>query len=95
MNNWKKSALQALREQYKIELESGYDVKDSLLALSAVELWVENNKAISLKAFLSELDDFYEDRRKNWKHPGEYCGAIGTLGSCYESIYQACNKEPN
>lgn len=92
MSYWRQLALAALKEQYKIELESGYDVKESLLALSAVELWVEHNQSASLSTFLTELDVFYADRRKNWKQSGEYCGAIGTLGSCYALIYEACNK---
>lgn len=92
MSYWRQLALAALREQYKVELESGYDVKESLLVLSAVELWVENNKSTSLKAFLSELDAFYENKRKHWMQPGEYSGALGTLGSCYALIYKACNQ---
>lgn len=90
--NYKYRVLAALKEQYKVELESGYDVKESLLALSAVELWVEHNKSTNLKEFLSELDSFYENKRKHWKQSGEYSGALGTLGSCYALIYQACSK---
>ena len=92
MSYWRKLALQALREQYKVELECGYDVKDSLHALNAVELWVEGNKSTSLKAFLNELDAFYEDKRRQREQPGEYCGELGALGSSYALIYQACNK---
>lgn len=92
MYPWKQRALQALKDQYQIELHSGYDVKESLLALSTVEAWVEHNEASDLQTFLAELDRFCEERRKHWQQPGSYNGAIGTLGSCRASIYQACNE---
>lgn len=92
MKSFKRRALAVLKEQYKVELESDYDVKESLLALSSVELWVEHNQSTSLRTFLSELDAFYENKRKHWKQSGEYSGALGTLGSCYALIYQVCNQ---
>jgi len=93
MYPWKQRSLQALKDQYQTELHSGYDVKESLLALSAVEFWVEQNKATTVQVFLAELDSFCEDRRKHWQQPGSYNGAIGTLGSCRASIYEACDEK--
>jgi len=90
---WKQLALQALQEQREIEMHSGYDVKESLLAVGAVESWVEDNKATSLAAFLTELDTFCEECRKHWQHPGSYNGALGTLGSCRAAIHARLDSQ--
>jgi hypothetical protein len=89
--HWKQHVLQALHTQYQVELNSGYDVKESLLALSVVEVWVEQNNATTLEVFLTELDDFYEDRKAHWQHRGLYSGALGTLGSCRALIIGVCS----
>lgn len=86
---WKKRALAALEKQAQWELNSGYDVKESLFAVSDMKHWVEQNTADDKLIFLQQLDEFYLYAKNHCAFPGEYSGGIATLGSCKKVIEAA------
>ena len=92
---WKERALAALDKQAEWELNSGYDVKESLFAVSSMKDWVLRNTASDKATFLLQLEEFYLHAKNHCAFPGEYSGGIATLGSCKKVIEAAVlRKEP-
>ena len=90
---WKLRVLEALKRQEQIELNSGYDVRESLIAVSTMQQWVKQNTCDDQTEFLIQLENYYQRVRKNWAFPGEYSGGTATLGSCSYVIEQAVLNE--
>ncbi|GGW62164.1 hypothetical protein [Alishewanella tabrizica] len=86
---WKKRALMALVQQADLELNSGYDLKESMVAISTIKGWVSRNNSLDKDVFLQQLQEFYKDVQQRWFFHGEYNGGYATLGSCYRVIKQA------
>lgn len=86
---WKERALAALDKQAEWELNSGYDVKESLFAVSSMKDWVLRNTASDKATFLLQLEEFYLHANNHCAFPGEYSGGIATLGSCKKVIEAA------
>ena len=94
---WKQRALAALERQEQIEQNSGYDVRESLIAVSTMQQWVVENSCEDQAEFLTQLTAYYQSVRQNWPFPGEYNGGTATLGSCHAAIERAVlnqNVEP-
>ncbi|MDT3322103.1 hypothetical protein Q4Q49_16335 [Shewanella sp. SP1S1-7] len=83
---WKHRALAALERQEQIEQNSGYDVRESLIAVSTIQQWVIENSCEEQAEFLTQLDAYFHRVRQNWPFPGEYNGGTATLGSCRSAI---------
>ncbi len=92
---WKQRALAALKRQEQIEQNSGYDVRESLMAVSTMQQWVIENSCEDQAEFLMQLEAYYHQVRQNWVFPGEYSGGTATLGSCRNVIAQAILNEDN
>lgn len=86
---WKQRALTALEKQAEWELNSGYDERESLIAVSAMQKWVESNTSEDQSAFLKQLDEYYQQVKQNWAFTGKFGGGTATLGSCHYAIQQA------
>uniref|UniRef100_UPI002FDB05EA hypothetical protein n=1 Tax=Arsukibacterium sp. TaxID=1977258 RepID=UPI002FDB05EA len=71
---WKSRALAALDQQARYELNSGYDEKESLIAVAAMKAWVQQNICPSKTEFLQQLEHYYQDIQANWAFPGKYSG---------------------
>ena len=92
---WKLQALAALERQEQTELHSGYDIRESLIAVDTMQQWVTQNTCENQTEFLQQLDDYYQHIRQNWAFPGEYNGGTATLGTCHSLIRQAVLNEAN
>ncbi len=91
--DWKSRALAALEQQAQRELQSGYDVKESLMAVSAMKNWLTQNETLDANEFLPQLNRYYAEVKQNWLFPGEYSGGTATLGSCKRLIEEAINQQ--
>lgn len=95
---WKQRALAALERQEQIEQNSGYDVRESLIAVRTMQQWVIENSCEDQAEFLTQLTAYYQSVRQNWPFPGEYSGGTASLGGCYAAIERAVlnpNSEPD